>query len=150
MARGLQTYSHRNPSSEVNAVASVASESQIFPPARPLPGPRGPGAKDQVGAGAGPDDFAKLLDSKPADDREAPARTKRDRSDDATATKGNRRGSDAAHTKRAKDKAPVEDDAPEVNETAASDKAPAAADDTTQQTSGDAPNDAAPEIGEQA
>ena len=83
-------------------MASVASESQIFPPTRPLPGPR-PAAQDQVATGAEPGgDFAKLLDSSPADDRESPVRAKGDRSDDTTAAKGNRRN-DAAHAKRAKE-----------------------------------------------
>jgi hypothetical protein len=115
MARGLQPKAHRNPLREVNAVASVASESQIFPPTRPLPRPR-PAAQDQAATGAEPGEgFAKLLDSKPADDRESPARAKRNRSDDTTAAKGNRRN-DAAHAKRAKDKAPAKDETSEPTE----------------------------------
>ncbi len=111
------------------AVASVASESQIFPAARPLPGPRGAGAQDHA-VGAEPGGFAQLLDSKPADDREAPARSKRERSDEAAAAKGNRRSNDAAHTKRAKDKAAAKDETSEPTETTAEAK--------TEETSGDA------------
>ena len=99
-------------------MASVASESQIFPAARPLPGPRGAGAQDHA-VGAEPGGFAQLLDSKPADDREAPARSKRERSDEAAAAKGNRRSNDAAHTKRAKDKAAAKDETSEPTETTA-------------------------------
>jgi hypothetical protein len=143
MARGLQTNSDRNPLCEVIAVASVASESQIFPPARPLPGPRGLGAQDQHAAGAEPGGFAKLLDSKPADDREAPARSKRDRSEDMTA-RGSRRSNDAAHVKRAKDKAPAKDETSEPTEATTEAKADETSQDT-QQTSNDKPTDASPE-----
>ena len=107
-------------------MASVASESQIFP-ARPLPGPRGAGAQDHA-VGAEPGGFAQLLDSKPADDRESPARSKRERSDEAAAAKGNRRSNDAAHTKRAKDKAAAKDETSEPTETTAEAK--------TEETSG--------------
>ena len=96
-------------------MVSVASESQIFPPTRPLPGPR-PAAQDQVATGAEPGgDFAKLLDNKPADDRESPVRAKRGRSDDTTAAEGNRHN-DAAHAKRAKDKTPATDETSEPAE----------------------------------
>ena len=53
-------------------MSSVASEISIFPPARPLPGPRGP--SEPAGFDAGPGSFGNLLDNAPAQDAEPRAK----------------------------------------------------------------------------
>ena len=107
---------------------SVASEPQVFPPARTLPELRSSGTQDLSGFGAEPGGFAKLLDS----DHESPA--KPDRHDDTGPAKG-RRSSGAAHAKHAKDKAPAQDEAPaDAASQAAVAETP---EDTAQQTSSD-------------
>ncbi len=108
---------------------SVASEPQIFPPARILPDPRPPGAQDPSGFGSEPSGFAELLDS----EHES---TKPDRHDDTGPAKSSRR-SNAAH---AKDKAPAQDQAPaEAASQAAAEENPQ---DAIQQAKGDTPKDA--------
>lgn len=84
-------------------MASVASDSKLFPAVRTMPAARGASPQD-MSPGAETGEFAKLLDGKPAD--EAPARARRDRNDDTAPAKGNRRNNDPVSAKRSGDRAP--------------------------------------------
>lgn len=90
-------------------MASVASDSPLFPTARTLPASRGAASQD-MSPGAETGEFAKLLDGNAAN--EAPSRARHDRGDDSTSTKGNRRNNDPVNSKRSSDRAPATDAAP--------------------------------------